>query len=156
MKINKLRQLRGYLGFCGLDNTLHQLASETETRRCQRIFQNLMPSHITDDCTLLLFRNQELCIYSAKPEWTSWLRNRQSRIKQQFQDEDAKVASIRIVTAPRSACGIAPEIDKPLAPPSIAPQVVEESARSIDDPALKNSMLRLAKRLSEKQRNNTH
>ena len=152
MKINKLRQVKGYLGFCGADASLQQLASELETRLAEKQLARMIPAELFQDCNVLLFKNRKLFIYSPKPECTSWLRNRQLRLCEQLRAAGIKIAEIRPITTPRACrAGVQKTMTSRSAPKNAA-RVVADGANCIENPELRASLMRLSERLASKQR----
>ncbi len=149
MEIKKLRELRGYLSYCGLDSQLNRLAGEFEQQECLAVFREQVPPELAQNSMLLLFRTGELCVYTSHSNWASWLRSRQQRLVLAFKSRDLRVFRLKIVTTPLLAPRAGRQVDKPLKPPPAAAKVVLKTSEGISDPALKASLERLARRLDK-------
>ena len=152
MKINRLRALRGYMAYCGLNNKLDQLASSYDTKAIVSEFEKLVPEHISKNCTLLLFRSGELKIYTSSSQWASWLHNRKERISNQLNNKRFSVLNLQIHNSPGLQNFGQRETNKPDRPSNEAAGIVRNSAQTIENDPLKKSLQRLADRLAAKSK----
>ena len=152
MKINRLRALRGYMAHCGLNKPLDQLASQRETRSVSHEFCQLVPAHISENCSLVLFRNRELMIYTSNAQWANWLHNRSNRIFTYLNDKGIIISKLRIHNSPGLNKLGERERNKPDQPPIKAAECVHRTAQSISDDKLKQSLSRLADKLASKSK----
>ncbi|MFT5115273.1 MAG: hypothetical protein ACI8P9_004617 [Parasphingorhabdus sp.] len=145
-----MRQLRGYLAYCGLDQQLEKLADEEHWDLCEEKLLEAINPDMRDCHQIVLFRNGELIIMVDQPHWAAWLRARQTRILNELKESGARVRSLRIATTPSLIKPGKRPISKLTPPPTNAADIVDNAAESIADPDLKLSLQRLGKKLREK------
>ena len=152
MKINRLRALRGYMAYSGLNNKLDQLASVYDTKAIVFEFEKLVPEHISKNCTLLLFRSGELKVYTSSSQWANWLHNRKERIFNHLNNKRFSILNLQIHNSPGLQNFGKRDTNKPDRPSKKAAGIVRNSAQNIEHDPLKKSLQRLAYRLAAKSK----
>ena len=137
--------------FSGRDRTLDQVAqSAADLKPFLRAWRNVVPNPACNYIHPAYYKDGRLTVWVHSPVWANWVRHRQRLIIDRIHaNELPEVRSLNVQLIPEKRTSARPERS---APGPETSRIIQDSARSIADPELRESLQRLAKTLKQTDR----
>ena len=132
--------------FSGRDRTLDQVAqSAADLKPFLRAWGNVVPNPACNFIHPAYYRDGSLTVWVHSPVWSNWVRHRQNLIIDRIHaNKLPRVDSLTVQLVPEKRTSARPERN---VPSPEASRSIRNSARSIADPELRESLERLANTL---------
>ena len=137
--------------FSGRDRTLDQVAqSAADLKPFLRAWRNVVPNPACNFIHPAYYKDGRLTVWVYSPVWANWVRHRQNLIIDRIQANKLPgVHSLNVQLVPEKRTSARSERSAPTPETS---RTIRNSARSIADPELRESLERLAKTLEKTDR----
>lgn len=128
------------------DPTLQRLMrSAAELKSFQRAWSDIIPGTASDYIRPAFYRDGRLTVWVQSPVWANWIRHRQQSVISRVLEQDLpEVRSLVIRLSPQKHVHSARARRRPGEQTS---QIIRQTTRTIEDPALRDSIERLLRTL---------
>jgi hypothetical protein len=116
------------------------LAKVSSLRNMSLKLHSILPAQFVSQCQIADFSEQQLIIATTSSMWSHQLRYYIPQIQQNFKQQ-----SIRILVTPELAdLNLQPEIKAPKHLDNQSADIIDQSAKSIEDPSIKEALTKLS------------